>query len=56
MERPDEIEIVKMYLEDMTGRGEYCLTLVDKRGDKYQPEVNIMGVNTDVDFLKLQQD
>lgn len=50
------IEIEKMFIEDMTGRGEYFLTLVDKNGDKYQGETDAMGVQTDVVFYKLQED
>lgn len=46
-------EIVKMYLEDVTGRGEYLLTLVDTEGNKYQGETDAMGVQTDVVYLKL---
>lgn len=47
-------EIVKMYLEDVTGKGEYILTLVDTEGNKYQGETDAMGVQTDVMYLKLE--
>lgn len=55
MEIPDEIKIEKMYLEDVTGKGEYILTLEDKNGNKYQGETDEMRTH-DLIFYKVRQD
>lgn len=48
-----KIEIVKMYLEDMDGRGTNFLTLVDSEGIEYQPEVEVHNTRENVEFIRV---
>lgn len=45
-----------MYLEDMTGKGQYMLTLVDENGEKYQGESDTMNFNEEIIYYKLKKE
>lgn len=50
------IKVKEIYLEDVTGKGEYILTLVGEDGEKYQPEVDTHGIFSDVVFYRCREE
>lgn len=48
-----KVEITKMYLEDLSGKGIFSMRLVDKDGEEYAGSVEIHNTIEDVTYIRI---